>query len=581
MTRAANAPEAAAKPPRHGPLLRPTSPARAAAFLCVNLLAYAFANAFVHYVSSGHWVSTTAADYRASIGRPLGAMLLEPLNVLTHPWMILVAGLLLSVVIVVPLLVACLHHSRFCTLFLLCVMILAHAPVLALVLAAGCVLVAATPLRRRNPSLSLLLGLAPVAVYLYFSADQSPVALLPMQRLVLRLPFLVAALGAVVAGGMVLLIAHWTRYRPGVIWPVVAVLLAAPAWLFYRNVGADELAFAVLARRLAPPAGAFVDRPVPQAHRRPDRPPPQAEIAAVYQTLQRRKDRLVAACDRFAARYPSSSRLSAVLWIKGIALDTQISSRALDAGFVQHYDHFPLAASRATWTRLAEDFPADPRAAIACLRLARVQMRDGRLAEAQEMLEQAAGPVAGVYAVEPAGKSGSWRSEMFAADPGPPAREYMQDVAHEVEKLQWLLRVNHVLTDAASAEAFVAYVSLDPRRYRRHQFRAKVLDLAERFAETDLADNLHLLKAMDMADPFDRAQDLKALEDESKHDASIEANFQLGRLAMQVESTPGLGRLIERPEVYFKRVHDAVENPWQRLADMELADLGAGADQAP
>ncbi|NQU76596.1 MAG: hypothetical protein HQ546_09820, partial [Planctomycetes bacterium] len=217
-----------------GPLLRPTQWWRAAVFLCVNLCAYAFANSFVYALSSGQWFSTTAADYRDSIGRPLSAMLLAPLNIFTHPWMILITGLLLAVVVVVPLLVACLYHSRFCVFFLLCVMVLAHSPILAFVLGVGCILVAATPLRRRNPSLALLLGLVPAAVYLYLSASRSAVVMTPTQRLVLYVPFLTAAVGAVLAGGMILLIAHWARYRPGVIWPVVAVLLGVPGWVFYR-----------------------------------------------------------------------------------------------------------------------------------------------------------------------------------------------------------------------------------------------------------------------------------------------------------------------------------------------------------
>ena len=154
-----------------GPLLRPTGWKRSVAFITINLAAYAFANVFLHYLATGRAVSLSVESYMLSLARPLGELLTAPLSVFTHPWMILIFALLVAVLVIVPLLVACLYRLRYCGLFLLCVAVLAQAPILTMFLAAGCVLVSATKLRSRSPMLAILLGLAPVLAYLYFSAS--------------------------------------------------------------------------------------------------------------------------------------------------------------------------------------------------------------------------------------------------------------------------------------------------------------------------------------------------------------------------------------------------------------------------
>ena len=52
-------------------------------------------------------------------------------------------------------------------------------------------------------------------------------------------------------------LAKITRYRPGVIWPALVVLLAGPGSAFYYKVGADELHYALLVKSLAGPDAMF------------------------------------------------------------------------------------------------------------------------------------------------------------------------------------------------------------------------------------------------------------------------------------------------------------------------------------
>lgn len=554
-----------------GPLLRPTSQLRATLFVCLNLAAYALATSFLYYLGSGRWLSTTAAGYAESIGQPLGEVLLSPLSVFVHPWMILIVGLLLAVIIFVPLVVSCLYHSRYCALFLLCTAVLAHAPVMALVLAGGCMLVAATPLRQRSPGLALLMGLAPVLVYLYFSSSRSIVMMTPMQRLVLYVPFAIAALAALFAGGAVLLLAHWTRYRPGVVWPILLAMLLTPGLLFARFIGRDELAYARLAGGLTAAEKPFADWALPASDLRSE--PDDRTLAEAQAALERGKQDRVAACDRFLRDFPQSRRLPSVLWIKGIVQDTQLSSRALSVGLARHYDAFPLQASEDVWTRLATDYPEDPRSIVACLRLAKLRIRENRLAEARLLLEHGARLKEQLPPASAAPVDAGADRPLFLPDSAVPSESYVREAGFEIEIVLWRMEVNGVGGSGPADDAFVAQYSLDPQRYSQREYRNLIVDLAERYVDTELADDFAFAVAMNQPDPVDRAIALLDLEQAMATDARIRANYELGRLALQVGSVPGLSRVIERPEVYFKRVQVAPANPWRKPAAEHLQRL--------
>lgn len=579
------------------PLLRPTRPGRAFVFLAINLAGYVFANAFLHYLATGRWVGGVGS-YAEAFSRPFGYTLVRPLSVLTHPWLILVFGLLLAAVIIVPLLVACLYHSRYCVFFLPCVVFLAQAPVLTLCLAVGCVLVAATPLRHKAPMLALLLGLLPVGVYLYFASSPGPTLTSPIQRLILYVPFVTAAVGAVIAGGLVLLIARLTRYLPGVIWPVMAVLLVAPSWLFYRYIGADELEYAVLAEQLTPAGSLFADQALSVwRHEHNFQGSPAELLEAVRADLAARKAGILARCNRFIREHPDSDRLSAVWWIQGITLDTQISVRRLSAELVQSYDDVPAwdpqAAQRSAehWRALAERFADDVRAGDAWWRLALLELRvdEKALAElpedaqAQVVLEKAARARQMLdlaeQALTPLSESSANPNavaEVFRRDPGVPSGEHLRRIEAKVRQMQWLMRVNNAAQDARNARAFIEYVGLDLDRQTLGASLMRIRGLAEQYADTDLADNFALADATSLIEGADRARALLAITQEydPASDGAIRARYELGLLVLQGQAADGLKSAAE----YFRAVaREAPGNPWcksaeehyQRLAVME------------
>ncbi|NLF31123.1 MAG: hypothetical protein GX591_09585 [Planctomycetes bacterium] len=576
-----------------GPLLRPARIAHIAVAIGVNLLLYAAANVMLHVLASGASVSTTAGEYRRWAAKPLVQVLLEPLSIFTHPWMILVVGLLLAAIVTVPLLVACLYRAWLCAPFLFYVAALAHAPVLAAVLAVGCVLVAATDLRRRNPSLALLLGLSPVYVYFYLAAQSRTIASSPMQHLALWVPFVVAAVAAIVAMGLVLLIAHWIRYRPGVICPVLVLLTAAPAWLFLTRVGGDELAFALLVADATPSDVVFPGGPFQREAGLTDEPPTDAEIRRAEAILAARRAERVALCDAFLHRYGDSGRVATVLWIKGITLDLRVNRPALRRGVLQYYDTHPRETSAPTWRRLVAGFGDDPRAAVGRFRLAHLACRDGRVAEAHRHLVRAADLLKDIHAAPVALSGDATWAQLFGAPRQWPSREHLRQTAFDIDYLRWLIEDNAVLDDPDAQRAFAVFMDLDRRGECREAFSERLDDLAERFHDTPFAENLYLLRArvaFDQAasnsplswsavEPW--ARSLLEMAGETDQDASIEANFELGLLALHPTRVDGLSRIVDRPEVYFRRVSGARPNPWQRQADEHLSLLRAAEKGGP
>ena len=576
-----------------GPLLRPARIPHIAVAVGLNLLLYAAVNVMLHVLASGQPVSTSAEQFRFWAGRPLAQMLLEPLSIFTHPWMILVVAFLLAAVVIVPLLVTCLYRAWLCAPFLFYVAALAHAPVLTVVLAGGCVLVAATDLRRRNASLALLLGLSPVCIYFYLAARPTTIAMPPMQRLALWVPFVIAAAIAVVAMALVLLIAHWVRYRPGVICPVLLGLAVAPAWLFGAHVGADELAFALLADDVTPSDVVFPGEPFPRDLSLTDEPPTDAEIHRAEALLARRQAERLALCDAFLSRYPNSERAATVLWIKGVTLDLRASRPALRRGVLAYYDTHPRKASAPTWRRLVQAFDDDPRAAVGRLRLAHLACREARIAEAHEHLVRGAALLKNIHAAPVVEHRDATWSQLLGSPRRWPSREHLRQTAFDIDYLLWLIEDNAVLDDPQAQRAFAVFMALNRRAECREAFGARLDDLAERFHDTPFAENLYLLRArvaFDQAssngpvswsavEPWTRS--LLEMAGETDHDVSIEANFELGLLALHPARVEGLSRVLQRPEVYFKRVSGARPNPWQRQADEHLSLLRAAEKSGP
>ncbi len=587
------------------PLLRPTSWWRLGGFMLLNVVGFLAVNAFWQYLFRGEWLDFSAQAYRHDLVTPLGAVLVSPLSIFTHPWMILVTGLLLATVIFVPILVAVLYRAGFAAIFVVIVIAVGHAPLLGLTLALGCALAARTRLRSDMPFVAVLLGLAPLAAYLGLSAYAGvDAAIVPLQRWLLLVPFLVALVAAIIAATLVLSLARLTRFRPGVVWPVLTVMLAAPTAVFYTRVGPRELAYARITTlklsELLDGAGEFRsplsanDAIFPAVAREEW----ARQVGALGVTepqlldhardlLTKRKGQLIEQCERFLRRYPPGPRSAEVAWIRAQCLSLQLDRRAFDEGLIRYSARYALPTSRPAWEALTKDFPGTPQAAFAEFRIAEFlvrslarprekltdEERSRRITLADEALEKSESRLTS-YANETPRPGGYTRAgEVFEEPPAVPLRDYAAEVRLAAARLLWLIRENQAADDPATATVLAEYLQANPLADNYYgQLLAIMQDPSLQAEKTRMEDNLRLALAMTAPSERDRVEALIALSREL-NDAAIEANYELGRLVLQKP------QLRKRPDVspaetYFKRVTGAPVSPFIEPAADRLKWLG-------
>ena len=547
-------------------------------FLAVILVGFAVVNAFWGFLATGRWMNFSVGAYRSALTTPVGKMLQYPLDVFTHPWMIAVTGLLLGLVIVVPLVVAVLNRLLVAAVFILVVAVLGQAPVLALVIALGVMLAGRTSLRFEAPFLAILLGLAPVVLYLLAAAyaGEDSAALLPLQRWVRNVPFLIAIVSGVLVSAGVVGLGHVTGYRPFVVWPVLTLLLVVPIWIFYDRIGEDELSYALIVSDLAPGDAVFRPARLQRWRSRPDAKGlnPRTLRIRIEDDLRSRRDKLAGSCEVFVRQYPHSARAAAVLWIRAQCCSLRLDRRALTAGQVSYTAKYPLPGSAEAWRRVRSRFRASPQAALAQWRLASLALRKQQMQVADDLLHSAA-EMLGDYVTGPDWRrSSDWTANTFGRADSVPGDEYYAEALFEIERQLWLIEQNDLLNDQAAARAMADYMSIDPNRADYAEQLMALLDDPERkYEKTKMGDNLKLAVARANPNVFERAAMLVSLAGELT-DAAIEANYELGRLVMS-EPVLRLEGAIESSASYFKRVKQAPPNPYAKLAGTKLARLDA------
>jgi hypothetical protein len=603
------------------PILRPASRGKLFLLAAITLACYAAANAFWLYLSTGHWLNLHPRSFAADFTNPvtLPDLFERTLNVLTHPWMIVVGGMVLGVVLFAPIMVAVLYRLALALPLAAVALLVGHAPALTVALAIGCVIADQTRLRRTAPFLAGVAGMLPLTLYLYFfsSAGSSSVAVLPIQRWALKAPYVVAVLTAVAAFVIVLNLARLTRYRPGVIWPVLAVMLAAAGYLFAWKVGRDELECQFIAGPLA--AGDAVFEPADRrtwiaTHE-------QQGITSLTlpryaaNVLEERKIELEKVCREFLRRFGASPRAPAVAWVLAQCRSLQLDRPALEQGWIKSTAGFvapvpneeglsaekwielrkeALSSAGAAWEGLRQAYPGAPQAALASWRLAELDLRQlappggkppdangfARQAEdANALLRQAAGLLrdanrACTELLDDWRRQSAGRvEEVFRADPPVPPREYYEQAVLEVRRLLWLIHRNEALANPRSAEAIGAMLDVNRFGLSHAAYSQRLYDLAGRYEDTPMAMNLKLAVALTQTDPQRRADQLILLaEQDQDKDAAIEAAYELGLLLLRDPSLRGRPDMND-PRKYFTIVRDAPENPWKTLAEERLKFL--------
>ncbi len=561
------------------PLLRPTSRWRTGVFLTVNLAGFAVVNSFWQYLATGRWLDLSIEALHRGLANPFREELfVPPLSIFTHPWMIAVCALLLALVFVVPIVVAVLYHGPYAMLFVLIVAVVGNAPWLAFFQAGGSALAAKTRLRSDMPFLATLIGLAPLGVYIYvlFTVTDFP-ATLPLQRWILCMPTAAAALLAILAAAAVLALAKLTNFRPGVVWPVLLVLLAGPMLIFYSRVGPAELEYALISNSLAEPDTLFSSISL-ERWTRDHKAEGLNRLALknkLIEDMNLHKRTLAARCEAFMVRHDDSDRAPAVLWIKGQAQSLTLDEAAYEGDLVKYDARFPLETAAGTWRRLIARYPASPHAGLAGWKLGQLTLRQGDVSGAEDLLQNSAQILRATLANATHQRDTAQAGRRFTTPTSLPTQrdyEYYENALLAVERLIWLMNENDDADDKLAAKAMAAYLKLNPHST---EYAERLGELAGLYENSKMGDNLKLAVALATRDHFQRAEMLIALSENKNTDVAIEANYALGRLALATALEPAIAltEKLKPPEDYFRAVIAARDNPWQRRSASRLAWL--------
>ena len=588
------------------PLLRKTSWWRAGPFMAVNLLGFVVVCAFWQYLASGRWVDFSLAAYAGDLRTPVGQIFLEPLPVLRYPWMILVTGLLLAVTVSVPIIAGVLYHLRFAALFVVTVVVIGHAPVLAGVTALGCLLAARTRLRSDMPFVAALLGILPVAAYLYVLGflGANTVTVVSLQRWLLYAPFVIALVGAVIAAAIIFTLASVTGYRPGIVWPVLLLMSAGPVATFYLKVGPDELAYCLTAQPLAAGDALLEGAPLGQwiLDHNARGLKSRNLIHRVVGDMKSHRTRLARTCRDFLERFPDSPREPEVLWILARCESLQLDRRAYESGMIRYTSSYPLPASAAHYRRLIADHGQSPQAALARLGLAQLTARDGDAVAALAHLHASRDRLTEIVAAMTRRTAPAPRGEIFMRPVSLPTDDYYTGALLTARRLLCMIEDGGVIqpsgdgtrrTDERAAAALAAYLRENPHQHPEDRgdkrYSRRLRELADQYADTKLAGILRLSAAgaalaESMVTPSrDQAaaqadaavKDLLALAARRPVDcAALGANYVLGQAAVTRQLPISQTHLAE-PQSYLQVVVDHGDNPWRAPAARALEALTA------
>jgi hypothetical protein len=533
-------------------------------------------NAVWLYISGGQWISFQPSGYWRDLFQPLGETFLTPLSVITHKWMIAVDGLALGLMIFVPIILSVLYRLVWAAPAVAIMALVGHAPVLAATLALGCMLASRTWLRSDMPFVAFLLGLLPPGLYLMlFSSMGGESAALPVEQLLLKAPLLAAIVTAVLSGVVVLAMARLTHYRSGVVWPVVAALVAGPMLLFFLLVGSDELEYNLMTGGLSPTDTLLEPLSLGQWRQRNGGAdlPPKNLLPAVQRDLQSQKVQWMRQCERFMAGHPRSERAAAVLWVRAQMASLRVDAQALAGGQVKYDSSAVSGESAPSWALLAKEYDRRPQAALAQLHLAELALRDGRIPDALALMRDCDKKLSGILSRKRR-ESAPSPAELnpFAEAALVPRRVYYQLAQSQARQWLWIVQQVHAEQDAPSAAALQAWIKLNPAQA---DYAPQLGRLVELYDKTNMGDVLRLAMARVDDNMERRLKALAALGAKPTSPAYLWANFALGEELLNA-TTPRPG--LKTAKDYFQVVADGGESPWKSLAAQRLIEL-AGAKE--
>jgi hypothetical protein len=536
--------------------------------------------AFWNFLQTGRWLEMAPGAMRNAIGTPISETILGALSIFSYPWMLVVFGVVLGIILLIPLVMAALYPLWSALLAAMALVFVALNPIMGIVVAMGCVLVARNRWRNTHPYGALVLGALPTGLLLqllvFTAADTS--LLLPMQRWILAIPFLLAMAVLLLGGLCCLGLAKLRKLRPGAIWPCILLIAMPTAWTFFHQVGTDELHYALLLRGVEGGDVIFPAQPSEQWKQKhaPRSGAPQLATLAQRQ-LQTRCDALLDRCDAFLGKFPASDRAPAVAWLSAQARSLQLN-RATLPQLISPTAAWPVESARPAWETLLRQWPDHPAGALARLQIARLDFQSiataakpdpahlAMAAKANQSLLAARETLIKAIAELDTNTQKQTRMGLFTPHTSLPNLDDYRQALQAVRELLWKIKLNDVLTDPPCAWSMGRLLAANPCALN-YLYTLRTLQADPVIKASKLLDNVQMAYAHQHTDLHDRSEAMMLLAKDETTDTAIEATYELGRIALQTSSAPSLPFRLEPSNDYFRKVVGAVDNPWTLQAN--------------
>jgi hypothetical protein len=169
----------------------------------------------------------------------LEKLIQAPLSIFEYPAQIFVMGLLIGIFISAPILTSQLMSFNYSILFVIILSFIAGLPGLAIAVLIGAFAAALRPLRFRSRYIAIVLCTSPALIYFaIFGGAKNPDSI---RWALSYAPWFNGLLTALIISAVVILIGHFTRYKPGLIWSITAAALIAAVMIFQNNISLSEL----------------------------------------------------------------------------------------------------------------------------------------------------------------------------------------------------------------------------------------------------------------------------------------------------------------------------------------------------
>jgi hypothetical protein len=578
-------------------------------FWVLSLTVYVLACLLWSMIVSGSFVSFDFQNILNFENWRIDKFILHPVSIFAYPWQIAVLGLLMGMLAVMPPLLSQLLSFRYSVPLLIALAVIANLSAFAIFVLISCIAAACRPLRFRSRFIALALCITPQLFYwAYFGGLRNAE---PLKWGFSFSPWLCAWLTALVFAGIVLLLGHFTRYRPGICWLIGLVTLILSGLFLKFKIGFDELAYQRYVAGNDPEevlefrdhsitewldatmknsdvkryfsSFFYPTEPVMLREKLKEeiqtqlnndrwpfwfRGPDELDFGSKRQWLLDQYDHFIsypkhwwlpsALYNRLAKQRLRSKRMPAALYYKALLSEmTPDLPLIMEKETLHFYDDYPHWRCWPIWFQLYEQFGNSPESCEARLRLAMHLAGKGLFQKANELLDE----TRKLSAIQLKHLEQSAANPLFLSSFAPPPSSAvtifrMTEIQRRTDEFSTLISSENYNSDPLTQIRLAKFVMLDPHS---SDYKTQLEGLLAVTDDRDpLKDNILFAKIKLTKDWQLQAEQLNALHEKYKNrDAGIAALYELGILKVRL-SQEAAGA--ENKKRYLREARNTLEN---------------------